>query len=202
MAYGASQAEVVNRALTKLGAGRITSITDNNNRAIVMNSLWETVRKAELARRRWGFSIKRDSLAALAGTPAWGYAKAYQFPADYLSLVQVNDFFVDPNFMDYVNQDNAAWVVEGTQILTDFSAPLKVRYVRDVTDVSSWHPLFVEAVAMKLAYEAAEELTQSSSKQQAALDAYNTALREGVRVAAIELAPRSQADGSWMLGRL
>lgn len=200
------QVEIVNRALTKLGAGRIASISDNNKRAIVMESLWDTVRKSELAKRRWSFSITRAALPASATVPAWGFAKTYPLPADYLSLVQVNDFFVDPNFQDYTNEDNSAWKIENVDdlpsILTDFTAPLKIRYVKDITDPGLFHSLFVEVFASKLAYEGCEEITNSNAKRQAAMDDYMMALKEGVRNNAIELPPQGYADGSWMLGRL
>ena len=51
----ASQVEICNRALIKLGAGQITSITDNNKQARILSGLWETVRKAELTKRYWNF---------------------------------------------------------------------------------------------------------------------------------------------------
>jgi hypothetical protein len=198
----ASQIDVVNRALTKLGAGRITSLTDNNKRAAVMQSLWDTVRQAELRRRWWKFSIERTTLALLASPPTWGFLGQFQLPADFLRMVQVNDTFAIPALSDYTTQDNSAWEIEGTAILTDFPAPLKIRYVADVTDPGRFDPLFVEVMACKLAYEACEELTNSSPKRQQMAQDYKDALGEATKANALERPPQGIADDSWMVIRL
>lgn len=198
----ASQTEIVNRALTKLGAARITSINDSNKSARVMNAIYDTVRKAELRKRLWGFALKRDSLAKLADAPAWGFGNQYQLPTDFLRLVQVNDIFIIPAIAEYTTQDNSAWAIEGTAILTDFDAPLKIRYIRDITDSGLFDPLFVESFAAKLAYEACEEITNSNQKRSAAEKDYTTAVREAAMTNAIERPPQGIPDDSWMVGRL
>ncbi|WP_151038937.1 hypothetical protein [Mycobacterium tuberculosis] len=198
----ASQVDICNRACTKLGAARITDITENSKSARVMNSLWNTVRQAELRRRTWKFATARTTLAALATPPAWGYNNAFQLPPDFLRLVQVNDTFAVPALTDYRDQDDSAYVIEGSQIFTIFNAPLKLRYIRDITDPGLFDALFVEAFAAKLAYEACEEITQSLSKRQQAMEDYKQALRDATVAGAIERAPQGFPDDSWMLIRL
>jgi len=198
----ASQTEIMNRALTKLGAARITNALDNSKSARVMNALWDTVRKAELRRRIWTFATTRTSLPAVSPAPAWGHANAYQLPADFLRIVQINDTFAVPALTDYRDQDDSAYQIEGGQILTDFNAPLKIRYVRDIADPGVFDALFVETLASKLAYEGCEEITQSSSKKQSAADDYKQALREATATGAVERAPQGFPDDSWMLIRL
>ncbi|MDE4918348.1 hypothetical protein ACUXAV_000388 [Cupriavidus metallidurans] len=198
----ASQVEICNRAVTKLGAARITSITENSKPARVMNALWDTVRKAELRRRIWKFATARTTLPAVSPAPAWGYNTACQLPSDFLRLVQVNDTFAVPGLTDYRDQDDSAYVLEGSQILTIYNAPLKIRYIQDVTDAGLFDPLFVEVFASKLAYEAAEEITQSLSKKQQAGEDYKQALRDATLTGAVERAPQGFPDDSWMLIRL
>lgn len=198
----ASQTDICNRALTKVGATRITNINENSKSARVMSVLWDTVRKAELRRRFWKFAIIRTALPALNEKPAWGYNTAFQLPADFLRLVQVNDTFAVPAMTDYRDQDDSAYQIEGNQILTIFNAPLKIRYVQDVTDPGKFDALFVEAIASKLAYEACEEITQSLSKRQQAVEDYKQAMRDATLAGAIERAPQGFPDDSWMLIRL
>jgi hypothetical protein len=178
-----SKIEIANRALTKVGAESIMSLTDNVKRAQIMNSMFDMIMDAELRRNRWKFSIRRDSLPALVSAPAWGYSYAYQLPADFLALVQVNDFYVRGL------KQRAPWSVEGGQILTDFSAPLKIRYVAKVSSIDLLDPLFVEVLACKLALESCEALTQSAQKRQLAANEYDFAVSEAARQDAIENPP-------------
>lgn len=198
----AAQVEIVNRALTKLGAGRITSMADANKSARTMSALWDTVRRAELRKRNWGFALRRTSLASLSTAPAWGFALAYQLPADFLRLTQVSDIFIIPGLTDYREGDDSPYAIEGSQLLTDFAAPLKVRYVSDVTDPGAFDSLFVEVMASKLAYEACYDINQSNQGRESSAQDYKAAVLEAARANAIEKPPQGFPDDSWMMGRL
>jgi len=198
----ASQVEIANRALTKIGEARILSLTDDLEAARVVSSLWDIVRDAELRARNWNFSIARASLAALVATPAWGFALQYQLPADCLRVVQVDEFFPGPSMSDYRNRSEAQYQIEGRKILTDLAAPLKIRYVARIEDTGSWDAAFVEVFACKLAVEVCERLTQSNTKRDLAWNEYGEALKAAVRADAIENPPEPLPDDSWMLSRL
>lgn len=198
----ASQVEIVNRALFKIGANPITSITDNSQAARVMGGLWDTVRKSELTKRFWNFALARTSLPALAATPDWGFDFQYELPVDLLKMVQVNDVFIAPGLQDYRDQDDSPYSIEGHQLLTDFGAPLKVRYVKDVTDPALFDPLFCEVIASKLAYEGCYAILQSRDGQRQAMEDYKEALRQAGLANAIAKPPQGMLDDSWVLGRL
>lgn len=190
-----SKTEIANRAITKLGGERILSLADTSREATTLNSMFDAVMDAELRRHRWKFAIRRSSLSALVDGPEWGYEYAYQLPADFLALVQVNDFYVRGL------KQKTPWTVEGAQILTDFGAPLKVRYVARVSNLGTLDPLFVEVLACKLAMESCETLTQSPQKRQMAMEEYQFAVSEAVRQDAIENPPDELPWGSWMDSR-
>lgn len=198
----AGQIEIANRALFKLGALPLLSMGDNNKQARIMSGLWDTVRKAELRRHLWSFALRRVTLPALGDTPAWGYGYAYQLPSDFLRAVQVNDILISPSEADYRNYDDSPYAIEGGRLLTDFAAPLKFRYVADVSDPGAFDALFVEALAAKLAYEACEGLTQSNEKKSATGQDYQAAIKAAAMVAAIEKPPQGIADDAWMTTRL
>jgi hypothetical protein len=198
----ASQVAIVNRALTKLGEARILSLSDDVEAARSADSMWDIVRDAELRTRRWKFSITRASLAALVSTPDWGFTVEYQLPAGCLQLLQVNDIYVGADLSDYRNADTALWRIEGRKILTDFEAPLKIRYVQTVEDTGEWDSAFTEAFACRLAAELCERLTQSNSKRELAWEEYKQAIRMAVRANALESAPEPLPDDAWMLCRL
>jgi len=198
----ASQVEIANRALTKLGAARIISFGDDNKQARAIQSMFDIVRDSELRAHIWSFSVKRASLAALSTTPDWGYDFEYQVPSDYLRLLQVNDLYNGPSMDDYRNAPTAEYVLEGKKILTNFNAPLKIRYIARVTDPTMWDASFVEAFACKLASELAEDLTQSNQKRDAALTEYRLAIVQAIRASAIEQPAQDLPDNSWLLSRL
>jgi len=198
----ASQVEIANRALTKLGAARIISFNDDNKQSRSVNSMFDAVRDAELRAHLWSFSLKRSSLAALTSTPDWGYDFEYQLPSDCLRIVQVNDLFAGPNLDDYRNSSTQEFVIEGRKILTNLAAPLKIRYVMRANDTTQWDATFVEAFACRLAVEMCEDLTQSSGKKESAINDYGMAIRAAIRANAIELPPQDLPDDSWAMSRL
>lgn len=198
----ASQVEIANRALTKLGAARIISFADDNKQSRSVNSMFNVVRDAELRAHLWSFTIKRDSLPALTTTPAWGYEYEYQLPPDCLRLLEVDDIYPGPNLDDYRNANTQEFTIEGRKILTNKDAPLKIRYVSRVADTTQWDATFVEAFACRLAMEMCEDLTQSSSKKESVKDDYNTAIMMAIRANAIELPPQDLPDDSWVMSRL
>jgi hypothetical protein len=198
----ASQVEIANRALTKLGAARIISFADDNKQSRSVNSMFSVVRDAELRAHLWSFTIKRDSLPALTTTPAWGYDYEYQLPPDCLRLLEVDDIYPGPNLDDYRNANTQEFTIEGRKILTNKDAPLKIRYVSRVADTTQWDATFVEAFACRLAMEMCEDLTQSNSKKESVKDDYNTAIMMAIRANAIELPPQDLPDDSWVMSRL
>ena len=198
----ASSIEIANRALTKLGAARIISFGDDNKQARAVQSMFDIVRDAELRAHIWSFAIKRASLAALTSTPDWGYTYEYQVPSDLLRILQVNDVYNGPSFEDYRNQSVAGYALEGNKILTDFAAPLRIRYVAQITDTSQWDSTFVEAFACRLAVEMAEDLTQSNTKRELAQKEYEQALMMAIKAGGLETPPQALPDNTWVLSRL
>lgn len=202
----ASNVEIANRALTKIGANRIISLGDNTKEGREANSMFTIVRDAELRAHDWRFAIKRASVAALAAAPAFGYAYQYRAPADCLKLLQVGDWYPGADLSDYIGADTSEYAVEtdGTTvvILTDYAAPLNLRYIAKIEDPTLFDSLFVEAFACKLAMELAEPITQSSTKRDLATREYDRAMMMAVRSNAIERPPTKVADDTWIMARL
>lgn len=199
----ASSVDICNLALLKLGSGsKITSLTDNSVAAIALNKAYDLVRKAELRAKYWAFALTRASLPAAATPPAWGFAAAFPLPADCLRVVQVNQYYQIPALLDYNTADASAWAIESGQILCNYSAPLKIRYVRDVTDTGTFDALFNISFAARLAYEVCEQITNSNTKKQSIAADYKAAIGEAVKTGAIEKPPALMGDDSWMMSRL
>jgi len=165
-------------------------------------AVYDLIRDAELRRRKWRFSLRRTQLPALAAAPEFNYGYAYQLPADCLSILSVGDIAPGVDLSDYrTNIDADLYSVEGRTVLTDLPAPLKLRYKARITDATQFDAAFVQAFASRVAYEIAEDLTQSATKRQAAAEDYRAAIREAVAANAIEVAPTPIPDDAWVLAR-
>lgn len=198
----ATDVSICNRALQLLGAEAILNLSEDNNKTRALNVAYEPVRDAELHRRRWRFAIKRASLAALTEVPDSDYAVQYQLPVDYIRLVPGGDLRQLADVSDFRSATSALYSVEGQRILTDLSAPLAIRYIARITDTSLYNPSFCEALSARLALECCERIMQSDSKKQLARVAYKDAIREATLANAIEGAPESIADDTWVMARL
>src|SRR5690606_18101386 len=121
-------------------------------------------RDALLRAFNWNFAMKRASLPALADAPTWGYTYQYQLPSDCLMPVQVGEYYVIPGMADYIGgTDDEPFRIEGRTIATDWSAPLKIRYIRKVTNSGEFDALFVEALAADIAVHTCFAITQSNT---------------------------------------
>lgn len=198
----ASRVDICNLALLKLGSGsKITALTDNSVAARALSVTYDLIRRAELRAHYWAFAIKRAALPATT-PPAWGYTAAYTVPVDCLRVIQVNQFYLTPGLLDYNTADASAWAIESGQILCDYSAPLNIRYVWDVTDEGTYDVLFNVMFAARLAYECCEQITNSNTKKQSIAEDYKQALGMAIRAGAIEKPPALIGDDSWMMARL
>lgn len=191
-----SQVQVVNLALTKLGQDRVVAITDDAEAARVMRSMWDMTLDTTLASFPWKFAIKRVELAALADVPlGTEWTLQYTLPDECLRLVQVGEDWA------FYSPTTPLFTLEGGVILTNEEAPLFVRYVQRVTNVGLWPSLFGRVMAMQLAADAAEKLTTSNSKFEAAMLALEVAVKEAKRQNAIERPPMRLADSDWLASR-
>lgn len=198
----ASSVEIANLALTHLGETRIASLEDNVKAAREMNAVFDLRRNRLLRAYNWNFAMKRALLSALSDAPAWGYTYAYQLPTDCMRMVQINDVWVIPGFGDFIGGvDDQPFRIEGNQIVTDYTAPLKVRYLRKVTVSGDFDAAFVAAFAIDLAWVTCESIKQSTTMKESLKDDLRTAIREAVRANAIELPPQTIPDDSWIASR-
>jgi hypothetical protein len=198
----ASVIQVANRALTKLGSARITSLSDDVKAARSISSCFEDLRDDELRTSRWQFAMKRTSLAALSDAPAFGFTKQYALPSDFLRLDMINDEFPAAVMDNYIGAEALDYTIEGNLILTDIDAPLKLRYIARIEDPNQWDVNFREMLASRIAAEICEDLTQSDTKKQAAWNDYKRAKSNAIRMGAIEKPPTTPPDNTWIISRI
>lgn len=146
------------------------AISPSDDRAVVrwMNRNYAPVRDAVLRRHPWNFALERASLAELGTAPAFGWNHAYQLPADCLRILPLT-------YDGALNGASLSYEVEGRKILTDEIAPLKIRYIKRVTDTTQFDPLFDQLLAAELALRASNWISGKQS--------YTEQIREAVRQA-------------------
>lgn len=183
-----SKTEIANRALSLLGIPRVSNIaTAGNKPANVINGMWDIERRSLIAAYPWNFAAEMASLAKLSAAPAHTWDNQYQLPSDYLMLTKVEN---DPRYE-----------IMQKKILTDEGSPLKIWYVKDITETGDFDPLFAKAFAVHLAHEACEELTQSNSKKADLAQHLQAVLTTAWQVDAIQEPAIRMNEDSWIDAR-
>ena len=181
----ASETGICNRALQILGANRITSLADLNSKSARECSVaYEPLRDALLRSHPWSFAITRVQLAEDVSPPI-GADHQYTLPADALRVLPNNDFTND-------------WVIEGRKILTNWSSPLTVRYIKLVTDPNLMDSLFRETLSGQIAAEICEALTGSNTKQALIAQRVTLTLALAFRTGGMEQRPDDGVDSGWV----
>lgn len=193
--------EICNSALIKMGAEPLLNLEEPNKKAATLKLRYPLIRDAELRRRRWRFSLDRAYLAADAEAPPFTYARSFTLPARALRVIQVADVNIGLNLADYRSNGSAPFSIEGNKILTNYPAPLAVRFIQRIESPGLFDAAFVESLASRIAYECCETITQSDSKKKGLFDDYRFAIREAVAANAIERPPEHSDDDTWVLAR-
>lgn len=189
----ASVVGICNSALLKIGATTIQSLTEGTRNATACAQAYEPVRDRLLRAHPWAFAATRAELPALADAPAFGPALAYQLPVDFVRLLRPDE---RENFNDLRRK------IEDGKILTDEAAPLHIRYVKRVTDPNAMDPLFREVLAVELAIDIAEPITQSNTKRAALLAERARLIAEARKAQAFEAPPANPPEDTWLTARL
>lgn len=185
----ASQTEIYNRALSKLGAARVNSPTENTRNAKACHNAYEIVRDALLREYRWAFAVRRAQIAAAVAAPEFGPSYKFPLPADYLRLLPPDDEST-PGIDDRM--------IEADAIVTDSEGPLDIIYLARIEDTSRFNASFVKALACDLAFEICQEITRSTSKKESLRQDRKEAIREARRTGAIERRPTFPRTDSWI----
>lgn len=188
----ASRLEIINRALSRIGAARISSLDEGSREANVMKASYDIVRRAELQRNLWTFAVKRVEIAADAATPAFGRGYSFTVPADFLRPTSQ-----DPRVANLPTD----YLYEGRQILTDDPGPLQLRYVSMGIPEEQQDPLFDSALAAALAVDTVEELTQSSSKRRELSSDYGYHIQQAKSANSVLAGPQLPDIDEWVYVR-
>lgn len=136
------------RALLKLGAMPITSLTDDRTEATIANMLYASTRNNLLVQYPWRFAVAQLALVPLQAQPLSEFTYAFQLPADFLRALDVSGH-VPYRVMRNTLQTN--------------SADILLRYIYQ-PDESQFPQHFQAALVARLAAEFCLPLTENTSR--------------------------------------
>ena len=144
-----TETSICNIALIKIGAERISNLTQDKKEAKLCNRLYAPSRDMLLRLHPWNFAIERAELAQLDDVPIADYSYQYQLPTnpECLRILEVTESL-------------SKWVVEGDYLLIDDGA-VEIRYIKRVIDPTKFDTGFVELLADKLASDLAIPITHN-----------------------------------------
>jgi hypothetical protein len=147
-----SKTDILNKALTLIGAAPIINIDDQTTNARNLSRVYETALRSLLSETKWNFATTRALLSVVTDTPAWndiGETYVYQKPANLIRIFGVS-------------ANNVAWREEGDLIYSDTQG-LGIRYTYYIDDPSKYPAAFVDAFVDRLAADIAYSIVNSST---------------------------------------
>lgn len=153
-----SKVELCNLAISHLGNfGTISDIDAPDSDKEVTFSLWYDIsRQTFLKMTMPNFCLARKNLALVVETPPAPFSFSYAYPSDCLKILGIG------NIEDKKNN----YTVEGNRIYTnvEYEDGLPIRYIKDITDVTSFSPEFKVGFSWFLAGNVAMDITQDVNK--------------------------------------
>lgn len=147
----ASDVDICNLALNKIGQNTIISLAEDSTAGRICNLFYADTRDSLLRQHPWNFAIKRVELAKLTTSPVFGFTSEFQLPSDCLRVMYTDLVFPADNFR-----------VEGKKLLAD-SDSIKIEYVSRVEDTTQFDALFVDALWMSLAARIAYNVSDNNT---------------------------------------
>jgi hypothetical protein len=194
----ASQIQICNVALTHCGEPSITSLNEDGKAARVLKRVYDVVLDQALTDYRWYFAIERAELAADPTAPLFGFTNRFTVPSDLLQLIGIGD---DQNESkrNYTASETI-FKREGNYILAD-DAPLKIVYVKRVTDPGMYSPEFVKYLSYLLATTIFYDLTKGADRYTALVQGREQAAKQAKFKGAIQNTPEVIVASDWIDSR-
>jgi hypothetical protein len=187
-----SKLDIINMALSHLGATTIRDLDEDNKKATTANLFYDSSVQFLLEAHPWNFATKRKSLEKLADDPndQWGYS--FKKPSDCLKGRWIESASTLAHTVDYR--------VEGQSIFTNVD-PSTLIYTY-LEDKPGYFPgYFVKALAYHLAAEMCIPLTNKTTRYKFLIDLYLKFFAEGQALDAQQNNENIQSDSKWVTVR-
>ena len=167
-----SPLDICNIALSKLGEAPIPSLDANGSPASRLCYMhYHPVRREVLCAARWSFAKKKVELSGAFSDDTGMHSVPHTLPQDCLRVLAVNC---------------PSWTLRGRTIFCT-RQDIQLLYIADIEDTSLFEPLFIEALATRLACKLCIPLLSSTTARKALTDEYNhLALPQAVHYNAVQ----------------
>ena len=185
----ATQTEICNLALSRIGDHTIQNITDGSPTANVCLRFFDTVLEEVLRAANWNCAIEQAELAENAETPPFTWEHSFALPEDpkCLRVIQMED-------------PSSVFKVQRRNLLTD-EAICKIAYVGKVTDVTDLDSLCTKAFYLSLAVAMAYNRTGVNTVKNGLMQELDDTLAEAKSMDALEGDPDQPQFSIWNAAR-
>lgn len=180
-----SKTTIVSNALVSLGEEPISNF-EENTKIDPVAKIYYTRRDSLLRSHPWNCAIKRAKLAAKviaeADVTQVDYTYTYALPSDYLRMLQVGKINEEPDY-----------IIEGREILSN-EPDLRIKYVYKNHNEATWDAMLIEAMELAMIAAIAYTVTESTSKEKAAIAKFNDFMGVARAVDGQENPPEQMGD--------
>ena len=187
----ASLVSICNMALSKLGATRITDLGLAGKNSQLCSEFIEPTIDEVLRLHPWNCARARASLAQLSDAPDFGFDYQYALPAApyCLRALRINE---DPTDV---------FKIEGRKLLTDHGS-VNLEFIKRIVNPAEFDSLIISVIAVRMAFNLAFPVTQSSAVKDRIEKEFQLTLREARFVDAQEGTPEEIDTSTWVDSRL
>lgn len=164
--------EIINLALSHIGAQNIDSLSEGTNESKAANLYYNPVRRMVLQKYPWNFATKTSRLALVDSQPV-NFTYAYALPTDCVKVINIT-----PNTEAYFADGNKnPFLIQGNNLLCDLDE-VYLTYIYDVVDTNLFDDSFVDAFSHLLASRMAMRITGDRDLQVTELSIYDGLVSE------------------------
>lgn len=208
----ASVVEICNMALSRIGnSQRIDSLSERSIQAEQCSLFYEQTRDMVLRDFAWPFATKFAQLAEVTTNPNPAGELSYGYPSDCLmarkivnAIFPVNYWPCDYGWYGLPNIPAIPFrIIQGdsTRLICTSVSPATLEYTARIEDAGQFDPLFVSALAWKLAVELCLPLSKDQGVAQSCEQQYQMVMAAARSQALNEGAPGRMPESVFITGR-
>jgi|TARA_R100001530_G_scaffold12560_1_gene11756 hypothetical protein len=184
----ASKVDLANEALLLLGSNTITSFTDNDSNAVLVNRFFPSERDAVLRSHRWNCAITTANIASLSTAPIIDWEYKFTLPTDpyCLRVLDVRTVTGD------IKLDHE---IHGRELLTEESS-VDITYIQRLEDTTQFDSLLYQALVFRMAWKLAFPIMRSHTVMGQMGQMYEAVVREARTIDSQEGTPETIDTGT------
>jgi hypothetical protein len=143
----ATASEIIRQSVMRVGSA--DAFKQNGQPFVFAAKFYDQTLKEVLSEFNWQFARKQSSLTN--GTlPLTGYSVKYVLPNDFVRAIRLGGIDASENY--------GQWEIVGADIHTNLASPVALDYICDSASDTTYPPIFIEMVVVRLAYKLAMAL--------------------------------------------